>query len=390
MKTATASPADPQALADVLAELAAMGALEPEAQQRLIEDLRTTDPALWPGVIETFRASLAYRRRAAERAKAVAAPSVDPRNQLTESAEADPSAGQIASKPDVRSPAFAGAPKGMPPPAETAATTAPANPSSGTIAPAASTVQPATHLSAATPGAPVGDWQQQLAPAIVELEKQTRTPPGDADAIARHVWLRMLYLAAGRREDALKPIPGIAPAQQDYWSKQIFGLATYLDSQHNTDASRRAAEAVQHLTRATASLAEQAPLVVRNLAFCSAVESYGVHKRIEQHEFKPEQELLVYAEVENFKSQQTEQGFHTALQASYQILDSQGQRVAHDALPLTEEHCDNRRRDYFVRYFIRLPKNIYDGAYTLQWMIEDTLAGKVGQSTIEFTVKQKK
>lgn len=387
-----AANADPQALADVLAELAAVGALEPEAQKRLVDDLRATDPALWPGVVQTFRASLAYRRRAADRAKAAAAPAQDQLAALAPNDVATISTPESSESMPV---------SGTPPAAASAlpnaseATTALASATTGTGAPAPAApspvpVQPASHQTAANAPSVKAVWQQQLAPAIVELEKQTRESPRDADGIARHVWLRMFYLAAGRRDEALKPIPGIAPAQQDYWSKQIFALATYLDSQRTDDSSVRAAEAVQHLTRAAASLAEQGRLVVRNLTFCSAVESYGVHKRIEQHEFKPDQELLVYAEVENFKSDETEQGFHTALQSSYQILDSQGRRVAHDELPLTEEHCQNRRRDYFVRYFIRLPKTIYDGAYTLEWTIEDTLARKIGQSQIEFTIKQKK
>lgn len=379
VRAMAATAADPQALADVLAELASMGALEPGAQQRLIDDLRATDPALWPGVVQTFRASLAYRRRAAERAKAAARPAADPPVEMAAAYEALTTAAPTESAPP---PSTA-----VPPPATpsgAAAAAAAASP--------ASPVQPASHQSPVTTTAARAPavWQQQLAPAIAELEKQTREPPRDAEAIARHVWLRMCYLAVGRREDALKPIPGIAPAQQDYWSKQIFALATYLDSQRVGDPSRRAAEAVQHLTRAAASLAEQGPLMVRNLAFCSAVESYGVHKRIEQHEFTPGQELLIYAEVENFKSDETEQGFHTALQASYQVLDSQGQRVAHGDWPLTEEHCQNRRRDYFVRYFLTLPKNIYDGTYTLEVTIEDTLVRKIGQSSIEFTVKHKK
>lgn len=385
----SSSPADPKALGDVLAELAAMGAIEPQAQQQLIEDLRTTDPELWPGVVDTFRASLAYRRRAAERAKAAA--SVDPLADST--AVTAPANAPDPARPalDARLAARATpATNGPTLPADTVAAAVPTPPPVEPAGSAASTAQPVSHLSSTTTIAPATSWQQQLGPAIVELEKQTRAPPGDADAVARHVWLRMLYLAVGRREDALKPIPGIAPAQQDYWSKQIFALATYLDSQRTGDPNIRAAEAVQHLTRAASSLAQQAPMVVRNLAFCSAVESYGVHKRIEQHEFTPGQELLVYAEVENFKSNETAEGFHTALQPSYQVLDSQGQRVAHEELPLTEEFCGNRRRDYFVRYFLTLPKTIYDGTYMLELTIEDTLARKIGQAKIEFTIKQKK
>ena len=99
---------------------------------------------------------------------------------------------------------------------------------------------------------------------------------------------------------------------------------------------------------------------------------------------------MVYVEVENFKSEETPKGFHTALKSSYQILDAQGRRVTEHELPLTEEHCQNRRRDYFIRYFVTLPQRIYDGKYTLQLTIEDTLGHKVGQSSIDFTVHDKR
>ena len=48
-------------------------------------------------------------------------------------------------------------------------------------------------------------------------------------------YLQMLYLLAGRRDDALAPIPGAQPALQDFWSKQLYGLATWLDTDHTPD-----------------------------------------------------------------------------------------------------------------------------------------------------------
>ena len=35
-----------------------------------------------------------------------------------------------------------------------------------------------------------------------------------------------------------------------------------------------------------------------------------------------------------------------------------------------------------------MPKRIYGGTYTLQLTIEDTLSQKIGQSTLEFTIKE--
>jgi hypothetical protein len=200
----------------------------------------------------------------------------------------------------------------------------------------------------------------------------------------------MLYLAAGRREDALRPIACINPAEQDYWAKQLWSLATFMDSERSSDAPRRAAEAAQHLNEAAAKLGELATLVVKNLAFCTEVRSYGVFTRFKDYEFTAGQRLLLYAEVENFKSDHTRKGYHTALKCSYQILDAQGRRVATDEASMMEEYCQNPRRDYFLNYeHLRLPTPMYEGRYTLQLTIEDTLSQKIGQSSIEFTVRPK-
>ena len=62
----TATPAE---LAAIMAEVQQLGALDPAAQNALLEDLKRTDPALWPQLVQTFRASIAYRRQMEERAR---------------------------------------------------------------------------------------------------------------------------------------------------------------------------------------------------------------------------------------------------------------------------------------------------------------------------------
>jgi len=229
----------------------------------------------------------------------------------------------------------------------------------------------------------------ELATMIRDLERQTTSPPRTTGEISRHAALRMLYLAAGRREDALRPIEGISATQQDFWLQQLYGLATYLDSQQQPNATLRAAAAKRHLREAERKLGELGTLSIENLAFCTEVSSFGVYKEFEKHAFTPGQVVLLYAEVENFKSDQKQDGFHTDLRSSYQILDSQGKRIDQHEYSLTKDLCKNHRRDFFMRYFVRLPQQIYSGTYTLQLTIEDTLANKVGQSSISFEIVEK-
>jgi len=202
--------------------------------------------------------------------------------------------------------------------------------------------------------------------------------------------LRMLYAAAGRREDAARPIPDASPATQQFVSKELEGLVAWLDAEQVPDPARRAAEAEPALREALARLGETAPLLVRNAAFCTEVLSFACIKRFDKQEFVADQEMLVYAELENFVSEPTERGFRTSLRSAYQILDNLGRQVVQRDFAPTEEYSKNARRDFFIAFRVRLPRQIAPGKYMLRLVIRDAVSQKTGQASIEFTVKEGK
>jgi hypothetical protein len=155
-----------------------------------------------------------------------------------------------------------------------------------------------------------------------------------------------------------------------------------------TDTASRANEAKRQLGSAAQRLGELAPLSLRNLSFLSEVQSYGNVTPFEKCTFAPGQEVVLYAEVENFKSEETVKGFHTTLSGSYQVFDGRGQRVAGQDLKTIEDLCRNLRRDFFVRYTLFIPKQLNPGKYTLQLTLEDVKAQKVAQSSIDFAVRE--
>ena len=396
--------AEAQAMQAVMAELQQLGALDSAAQDKLMADLRQTDPALWPLVLRQFRAAAAYRRRA----------------QQAEMAGAGPyhvaAAGPIAGDPGRQPPPGTYPPQQVPWPLGESAARIDRLPvtSDAALAPMRAPegnyprteYQPAGVQSADRPqedrqgygpagrvinasyDPAAGDWQAHLASATRVLESRLQGAPETPGEVAQHAQLRMLYLLAGRRDDAVRPIPAIAPATQEFWSKELFGLATWLDAEATPDATTRAVEAKQLLAEAVTRLGESAPLAVRNLAFCTKIHSYGCTEPFSKYEFAPDQEVLLYAEVENFATESTPKGFHTSLRSSYQIFDSRGQRVADHDFTTTEEYCQNPRRDFFIGYHLRLPKRIYPGKHTLQLTIEDLKSRKLGQSSIELTIKE--
>ena len=379
---AAPSQPDPQRMQQVMAELRLLGALDPAAQADLLEQLRQCDASLWPSVVEQFRATAAYQQRAAERTRAVTTAGATG-NNLEAPVSAGPAVGHTERLPAVNDAAV--------PPAE-----APQATYASTSDPASAVESPANKLPnkdrvvQASYTAPLAaDWRQGLAGTIEALEAEVAKNPAAPAAAAQQARLRMLYAAAGRRDDAMRPLPATSPAGQQFLSKELEGLSTWLNVEQAPEAARRAAEAKPALSEALVTLAEAAPLAVRNVAFCTEIQSYGCTKRFEKYEFQPNQEVLLYAEVENFVSEPTPKGFHTSLRSNYQIVDARGQRVAEHAFATTEETCQNRRRDFFIGYHLSLPKGISPGRYSLRLSIEELRSKKLGQASIEFEVKKK-
>jgi len=351
---------------DVIAQVQELGVLDPAAQEHLLENLHETPPELWPLVVQQVRAAVAYRQQA-DRREGARPPCPAPTGS---SPQPGPAADRMVMRPETTFP------NGAPPKREvqpTGASQEPDGPDNRVV-----TASYESELA--------DDWQQYVAEAVRVLESELSPAPQSDEEVARHARLRMLYLIAGRREEALRPIPAIAPSTQDFWSKELYGLATLLDTERIAEPTRRAAEAQRHLDDAVARLGESSPLVVHNLAFVTDVESYGAFTPFDKYEFAPGQKVLLYAEVDNYKAKQTSKGHHTALRSSYQIFDSCGRRVAYHEFSTNEEYCRNRRRDFFIGYEFSLPERIYPGEHVLELTVEDLNGGKIGQSTIRFTI----
>ncbi len=404
--TANSTRPDPQALQQVMAELQQMGAIDPAAREKMLAELKQTDPALWPLMMQQFQAVAAYRRQAQQQDKDAAAashpPAVAAATPTPSAVVVQPAAAQGPPAAETR-PADTAvaqdarpADKAVAPKAHTA-DTAVAQKADTAVARNTAAAKPAGHPAPAGPSGPVvqtsyntalpADWHDDLAAAIHQLEAQPKAAAKSDAAVAQQAYLRVLYLLAGRRDDALSPIPDASPAAQDYWSKQLYGLAVWLDTDHTPDGVQRAAETKRILDEALMRLGESAPLVVHNLAFCTEVRSFGLITPFRKAEFTPDQEVVLYAELENYTVEPTPRGFHTALHSSYQVFDSRGQRIADQDLGGTEEYCQSPRHDFFIPYHLHLPKRIYNGKYTLQLTVEDVKSHKVGQSSIELTIK---
>jgi hypothetical protein len=259
---------------DIMAELQQVGATDPAAQEKVMEDLRNSDPAIWPLVMQQFRATQAYRHRAG----------TGDRSNLCEA-----------------------------------------------------------------PGGP----SRQIEPLPFSCPQEPeRLPPLDDAAVAA---------LEPSREQPLTSEPAVenSVVQASYPAPE-----TPLEND------------------------EPSMLVVRNLTFCTEVQGYGKVKRVEKDEFKPNQETLLYAEVNYFTSESTPRGYYTSLKSSYRIFDADGRRIDEHSYAPTEDYCQNRRHDFFIGYRVRLPQAMNPGKYHLVLTIEDQQSHKLGQAEIEFEIKK--
>jgi len=408
-------------------------AIDPEAERELMADLRDAKPEHYSMIVDTFSTALAYRqqlakrqtrpsdadtlaavdgspaaaespqvpefeRETADRAAAVSAslvsarsvpsqPQTEPRPAAVEanaaSYTAAPTPTDRLASPQVKSSAV--------PPPPTARALYPPEQQQPPGANAQSVIDSdnqGNHVQPASLAAPLEpvEWHRQLDGTINALANSVSPQPASTAELHDHMRLRTLQLIAGREEEAYRPIPGASPAQQDYWSKQLFAMAAYLDAAQKLDDKQRAAAALVPFDEARAKLSELATLQIRNAAFVAKVDGYGSYEPQKSASFQPGKKITLYAEVENFTSNAAEDGFHTSLGTSYQVLDSTGRRVDAKQFPDVADKCRNRRRDFHMQYELALPTRIYPGDYELELTITDHNSGKIGQSRLPFQI----
>ncbi len=247
---------------------------------------------------------------------------------------------------------------------------------------------------------PPKDWQGLVREAIVLLKQDLHQVKPDPkkfkeldesermERAKRETLLRLLYLIANDREDAVRPIKQLGEAEQEFWNELLYGLMVYFNDNEMPRDEQRKTLALQNLRRANEFLATVSNLEVRNAVFCTGVDSYGRYTEVAKNEFRAGQEVLLYVEVDNFSAEQLKNGhYETALVGSYEIRDVARQKVDEYEFVVEKDVSRNRRRDFFIPYRVYIP-NLKPGPYTLRLTVQDNKTKRSGQSApISFTIR---
>jgi hypothetical protein len=239
-------------------------------------------------------------------------------------------------------------------------------------------------------------WQEDLDKLITLLETQlAQQKPGSTDLsqdryIRQHVALRMLYLIASRRPEALQAIPSVPHDRQEFWTRMFWAMSSIFDEEAMPNSTVRAAETIAQLRAAIEQIEPRASLELRGTVFCRQINGFGDFVTFADEPFIPGQPVLIYTEVRNFQSQASgEADYRTVLRSTITIQQENvsGPVVFKYELPETEDRCQSRRSDYFHSYRIHLPENLKPGPHVLTLDITDMLTGKNGSTTLNFVVR---
>ncbi|MFN7732659.1 MAG: hypothetical protein ACK5OB_12200 [Pirellula sp.] len=233
-------------------------------------------------------------------------------------------------------------------------------------------------------------WHQYTSLAIQELESQlAKDPPSDPELRhSQEMTLRMLYVTQRRLEDAMRPIASLTQEEQQFVQQEIKALYEASDPDANPARARHWSQVMLHHREANHALADMANLEVKQLAFCDEVSGYGIFSRCKTNLFAPDQDVLLYCEIDNVTAERIKDGYITQLQGSYEIYDAQKRKVTEQLLPMEPELCQNQRRDYYIVYRIFMPQQIQPGRHELVLNIEDMKGHKFGQAAAEFQIKR--
>ncbi len=231
---------------------------------------------------------------------------------------------------------------------------------------------------------------------IASLESQlVSVAPGASEAekldyVHKHVNLRLLYLIAGRNDQALEPIRNIEQSEQEFWQKLMWAISNYFDAQGMPHGADRATQTVTQLRAATQELKQVADLELRNLVFCDKIDAYGSYERTKRGTFAAGLNVLLYAEIDNFKSIAAQgDRYVTSLKSTVEFYKNQGDRRQVASIPFdtNQDFCRNKRRDYFLAYEFTIPQQLEPGTYTLVLRVEDLHGQKQATAKVNFVVE---
>lgn len=126
---------------------------------------------------------------------------------------------------------------------------------------------------------------------------------------------------------------------------------------------------------------------VRNACFVTRVRAWGVVDRFPEATFRPGQDVIVYFELDAPTARESAAGHTTSIDTIFRLTAADGRQIGQWDFEPIDETCHAPRRDYFARYFIRIPETAPPGPCRLELVVTDLITGTSTQAHLDLDVR---
>jgi hypothetical protein len=126
---------------------------------------------------------------------------------------------------------------------------------------------------------------------------------------------------------------------------------------------------------------------VGNACFVTRVRAWGAVDRFPEAAFRPGQDVIVYFEIDAPTARQSTAGHTTSIDTLFRLVAADGRQIGQWDFEPIEETCHAPRRDYFARYFLRVPETAPAGPYRLDFVVTDRVTGTSTQAHLDLEVR---
>lgn len=390
-----------EALDSAVTRLAAVGRLDTEARQMLLETLESTNQTDWPIVIESFASSLEDHAKSQEAidqiAEHLAAEAGEDETSPTEGAllTADGEAETVASVVDVaddevdqvalETPAEEEAEEALAVASEEPREEAPLEMVGPLSVGGDETIvetepvgdEPLENVAAVEPD-PAGALEPVSPPALAAVATETAAPITESTLAEQSSPPATEPTPAESLAEVAEPSPAPTVAAKPNVAAAVAERVTTAirELPVSEGAGLSPEETMRQLEAALAAARRQAPLRVDNPCFAWQVRAWGDVERCDVSRFCVGQQVIVYFEVDNLTADAGPDGHATKLDTELRLVNVSGECLHEWSFPPLAECCPAPRRDYFARYILEVPSDVAPGPLRLEMTVRDLVGGK--------------
>ncbi len=248
-------------------------------------------------------------------------------------------------------------------------------------------LSPTDSLKAKTTNEPLDMRPAEELDTIDRLISNLQARAAEANDFDSEWRLRLTQLAFQRDAEAVAVSPDISQEAQGLLAALIRAAIAVRRVVRSPRPGGE--EALTRVNELQEVLTRQADPVVTTVVLCQKVVTFGVYEEMTAEDFVAGRttQTIVYSEIRNFQSEQTDDGrYRTRLATRLEVLTTNGQSVWQHEEPEIADLCRRRRTDFFIAQRVTLPPTLPAGDYVLKVMVEDKLSGKASETSKSFVI----